>query len=89
MILIVGVIMGILSSSVSVTRYKVKGNLEKPATAPVETKEDIEGALLEKVYLYERIFVLTNNLCKHFISLRVTGRWEKDVVMQIRKWVAS
>lgn len=76
-------------------RFNIKGeslnisSLKTPETGPVETKEDVEAALLEKVYLYERIFVLINNLYKHFISLRVTGRWEKDVVPSIRKWIAS
>ena len=76
-------------------RFNIKGeslnisSLKTPETGPVETKDDIEGILLEKVFLYEKIFVLMNNLYKHFISLRVTGRWEKDVVPGIRKWVAA
>jgi len=55
----------------------------------IETKEDVEGAILEKAYLCERAFVLINDLYKQFISIRVRDKWVKDIMLHIRKWVES
>ena len=76
-------------------RFNVKGEslniseLKTPETGQIETKEDIEGAVLEKVYLCEKALVFVNDLYKQFIGLRVTNRWDKDVVPRIRKWLES
>ncbi|MFC1816658.1 hypothetical protein ACFL0M_12160 [Thermodesulfobacteriota bacterium] len=76
-------------------RFSVKGEslnisgLKTPQTGPVEKKEDIEGAVLEKVFLYEKVFDLANSLYKTFIRLRVSNRWEGQVVPRMRGWIAS
>lgn len=76
-------------------RFNIKGeslnisDLRTPETGQIETKEDIEGAVLEKVYLCEKAIVLINDLYKQFIGLRVTNRWDKDVMPRIRKWLES
>lgn len=63
--------------------------LKCPQTGSVESQEDLEGAVLEKVYLYEKAFQLTDNLFKQFITLRVSEDWDKRVVPLIRQWMYS
>lgn len=63
--------------------------LKCPQTGAVESQEDLEGAVLEKVYLYEKAFRLTDNLFKQFITLRVSEDWDKRVVPLIRQWMYS
>lgn len=75
--------------------FNIKGEslnlsgVKTPETGKVEKKEDIEGAVLEKVFLCEKVFILVNNLYKQFINLRVTNKWNKDVVPRIQKWISS
>jgi len=76
-------------------RFTIKGesmnisNLKIPETAVVESSEDIEGMVLEKAYLYEKITNLIDNLFKEFIKLRVSGKWNESIVPEIRKWIYS
>jgi hypothetical protein len=51
--------------------------LKVPPTGPVANKEDIEGALLEKIYLYERTFVLINGIFLFYLKKRVSPQWRK------------
>jgi len=64
-------------------------NLKLPETGPVETPEDLEGAVIEKAYLAETVIGLVNNLFSHFIKLRVSNKWRNQTVFRIRKWVSS
>lgn len=76
-------------------RFSVKGEslhlsgIKTPQTGPVENKEDMEGALLEKLFLYEKALALIHNLYKLFIRLRLAPKWENEVIPQIRKWILS
>lgn len=76
-------------------RFTVKGesmnisNLKLPETAMVESGEDIEGRVLEKAYLYEKVTRLIDKLFSEFIKLRVSPRWSESVVPEIRKWIYS
>lgn len=60
-----------------------------PQIGPVETEEDVEGAVLEKTYLYEKAIQLTDKLFKEFITLRVSDEWPKKVVPRVKKWIHS
>ena len=74
-------------------RFTVKGeslglsNLRCPQTGPIENEEDVEGAVLEKTYLYEKITTLLDTLYREFISLRVSLDWTKKVVPRMRTWI--
>jgi len=74
-------------------RFNVKGeslnigNLKTPETGRIESAEDIEGAVLEKIYLYEKMVNLTNQLYTQFIKSRVNPAWEKTVVKNISGWI--
>ncbi len=76
-------------------RFNLKGeslnisSLKVPETGKVETKEDIEGAVVEKAYLIEKVIFLISNLYRHFIKLRVSNAWMAKTVPAIRKWIVS
>ena len=63
--------------------------LKCPQTGSVDSEEDLEGAVLEKVYLYDKAVQLTDNLFKQFITLRVLEDWDKKVVPLMRQWIYS
>ena len=76
-------------------RFNLKGeslnisSLRVPETGKVETKEDIEGAVIEKIYFYEKILNLINELFKYFIKIRVSNEWSAKTVPAMRKWIVS
>ena len=61
--------------------------LKVPETGPVETKDDIEGMVLEKAYLFEKAIRLVSGLFDSFLALRSTVEWNQTVVPDIRKWI--
>jgi hypothetical protein len=63
--------------------------LQCPRTGSVYSEEDLEGAVLEKVYLYEKAVQFTDNLFKQFITLRVSEDWSKKVVPRMKQWIRS
>ena len=64
-------------------------NLKLPETGPVETPEDLEGVVLEKVYLIEKVIGLVNNLFSLFIHLRLSNTWQNQTIHRMRKWATS
>ncbi len=62
-------------------------NLKPPDTGKIETTEDVEGAVLEKVYLYEKAFKIIDALYRRYIKLRVSSNWHKESVPLIKKWI--
>ncbi len=76
-------------------RFNLKGeslnlsSLRVPETGKIETREDIEGAVIEKTYLYDKIIKLINVLFQYFIKLRISNEWSTKTVPGIRKWILS
>ena len=64
-------------------------SLRVPETGPIETKEDIEGLALEKIYLYEKPMTLLNRLFDLFLHLRVGVTWNETVVPQMKQWIRT
>ena len=64
-------------------------SLSIPSTAPAESEEDLEGVVLERIFLFEKIVKLTENLFSHFIKLRVSDAWQGKELARIRKWIQS
>jgi hypothetical protein len=62
-------------------------NLKVPKTGEIESGQDLEGAVLEKAYLFEKVIELVNNLYKSFIKLRLSSEWKERTVPEIRKWM--
>lgn len=63
--------------------------LKVPETGPMETKDDIEGMVLEKAYLFEKAINLVNNLFNHFLKLRSSIEWNQKKVPTIKKWMQA
>jgi hypothetical protein len=75
--------------------FSVKGeslnisNLKLPETGPMEAPEDLEGVVIEKVYLIEKAIGLINLLFSHFIHLRLSNTWPHQTLSRIQKWAKS
>ena len=63
--------------------------LKTPDTAAVENPEDNEGAILEKIFLHERITKFLETAFRHFVHLRTSDKWNNATVAQIRQWLSS
>ena len=61
--------------------------LKVPETGPVETKDDVEGLVLEKAYLYEKAIHVVTNLFNSFLKLRCTDQWAQTTVPEIKNWL--
>jgi hypothetical protein len=61
--------------------------LKTPESGPLETSEDIEGRLLEKVFLDEKAIQLVDKLYRYFIRLRISNEWNEAIVPRLRKWL--
>jgi len=76
-------------------RFCIKGeslnlsSLKPPETGQIERRDDEEGFVLEKFYLYEKVIVVVENLYKRFIKLRISKKWETDTVPRLKKWIKS
>lgn len=64
-------------------------NLRPPETGSIESRKDLEGAVIEKAYLYDKAIQLVDNLFKQFIGLRISDNWHKKVVPLARQWIYS
>ena len=62
-------------------------SLRTPETGNVENKEDIEGAVLEKIYLYDKIVDFVEKSFLYFIQTRLSDSWEEKDVPKIKEWL--
>jgi len=62
-------------------------NLRTPATGTPESEKDIEGAVLEKVWFYEKVSNLVDTLFNDFMKLRISKDWDGVAVPELRKWI--
>ena len=60
-----------------------------PNTGMPESDEDIEGFVLEKIFLYDKILKILENIFIHFAKLRLSSRWQTKMVPEIRNWIQS
>lgn len=76
-------------------RFTIKGesfhlaNLKSPETAPIETQDDREGVILEKIFLYEKAFQGVDRLYGYFIKQRISSDWNDTVLPKIKKWIEA
>lgn len=74
-------------------RFTLKGEsfhiagLKPPPAGPVESREDVEGAILEKVFLCEKVTRLIDVFFRHFIKLRISEKWKEETVPLLREWI--
>ncbi len=62
-------------------------SLKVPATGTVESRDDIEGAVIEKIDLCNKAVGLINRLYGHFIKLRLGNDWNRNIVPSVRQWI--
>jgi len=76
-------------------QFTIKGeslnvsSLSTPETGLAESPEDLEGVVLEKVFLYDKALHLLENLFSRFLKLRVSTAWHKKEVYRIKDWIQS
>ena len=64
-------------------------SLKVPQTGPIESKEDIEGLVLEKIYLYEKPMALLKRLFDQFLHLRAGLEWSESIVPKMKQWIRA
>ena len=69
--------------SLNISSFKI------PEIARPETREDLEGYVLEKIYLYDRVVQFLQIVFQIFIGLRVSNSWDQSVVPKIRQWFTT
>ena len=85
----------IYRSAELVWQFTLKGeslnisSLNIPETDLPDSDEDIEGFVLEKLFLYDKSLQLVKNLFTHFVKLRISNKWLNKEVFIIRKWIQS
>lgn len=85
----------IYKSSTVQWAFAVKGEslgfngLKLPETGPIEQGEDMEGLILEKIYLYEKPFDLLDKLYSAFSKIRLSDEWNNTTLPAIKKWLAG
>ncbi len=62
--------------------------LKLPETAAAEQSDDMEGIVLEKLYLYEKPFKFIDELYRSFIGIRLSEKWQPTMT-RMKKWVKS
>ena len=85
----------IYKSSALQWQFSLKGEnlsfsqLKLPESGTMETADDMEGVVLEKIYLYEKPFELVDGLFARFIKLRLASKWQKEIIPRMLKWMRS
>jgi len=76
-------------------KFNLKGeslnisSLKTPETGKVETKEDIEGAVLERIFLYDNVVEFVEISFQIFIRKRLSDEWQTKVVPQVKEWLSN
>lgn len=84
----------VYKSSTLTWMFAIKGEslsfsgVKLPETGPIESGEDMEGTVLDKIYLYEKPFDLIDKLYRNFIKVRLSEKWNIEVIPSMKKWLA-
>lgn len=62
-------------------------NLKAPQTDVPESDDDIEGYVLEKLYLYDKPLQFVREVFAYFVKLRISDNWKNNEVPVLRKWI--
>ena len=62
-------------------------NLRLPETGQIENRDDVEGAVLEKIFLYEKIVGWLDAAFDFYLKIRLSSEWHDVVIHRIKKWV--
>ena len=66
-------------------------NVKLPKTAGTEqggsdNPEETEGMILERIFLFEELVSVVNDLYRMFLEVRVSGDWPSEL-QRVRSWV--
>ena len=64
-------------------------SLRTPETAPPENENEMEAAVLEKIYLHQQVARFVETAFRQFVHLRTSEKWAHDTALQIQDWLAS
>ncbi|MEJ2167881.1 MAG: hypothetical protein P8X90_20345 [Desulfobacterales bacterium] len=64
-------------------------SLSIPSTGAAESEEDLEGIVLEKIFLFDKILNILENLFSHFAKLRISDIWQAKELPHIKKWIQA
>jgi hypothetical protein len=73
--------------------FSIKGEslslsgMKLPESGPIESSDDVEGIILEKIYLYDKPLDFLDNLYKTFIKLRLSDAWPNTITPALKKWL--
>lgn len=76
-------------------QFTVKGEslalsaLKTPDTGNIQNSEDRDGAVLEKMFFYEKITGFLDSLYREFLHIRMSKKWESIHVKNMKKWITS
>ena len=76
-------------------QFTIKGeslnlsSLSTPKIGLPESPEDLEGFVIEKAYLYDKLTQFLEKIFAHFIKLRILNKWQKTELPLVRKWIRS
>lgn len=66
-------------------------NVRLPKTEKTEggsDPEEVEGMILERIYLFEQLVTVVNDLFRLFLDIRLSEEW-RNQLLAIRTWVAG
>lgn len=61
--------------------------LKTPESGSVSNEEDIDGAVLEKFYFYDRLLIIVDNAFQKFIKIRLSDEWKSTEINKIKNWI--
>jgi hypothetical protein len=64
-------------------------NLKVPADSRIDRAEEVEGAVVEKLFLCDKVMGLVNRLYARFIKLRLGNEWPQRLVPQMTQWIKA
>ena len=62
--------------------------IKLPETGPVETPDDMEGAVLERMALFEKITSTVDGLFQQFIMDRTSENWPSVTLPRLKAWIS-
>lgn len=77
----------------NIWQFTIKGEslhitgLKTPETGTVTTEDDLEGAILEKVYLYDLLLKIIDKSFFKFIKIRLSEKWKNEELIKIKNWI--
>lgn len=74
-------------------RFTIKGEsmnitgLKTPPSGKIEGPDEVEGAVLEKIFLCGNVFEIVDALYSSYIKRRISDNWNAEDLAAMRQWV--